>query len=363
MSLFSFADIRFNNTQRTNAGSRDNMAPNSGSYQIHKYPIDLGDYNKGHYIIFYINEQLKTQFPGNTTGDLPSVYRNAYNSATEAAVNAPNFSLGNSDSQQFTTKFVRTIRRISDAIALYMPDSLLFSQQQNFNSIGMSQGGLSQGVAAAIAGGSSIVDALKSVGQANGGQADMAILKQLPPNIAPFVMGILAQNAGGIFQGAFTALTGVVQNPMMEVLYSAPSFREFQFDFMFYPRSEKEAEQVQKIIHRFRFHQAPEIDRQSKGFFFVPPSEFDIKFYYNGRENPNIQKVSTCVLHGVSVDYAPNGFAAYEVPGSLSPSLGRSGMPVAIRMTLSFKETEMITKAHLGREPDSGFMRAGSDQE
>jgi hypothetical protein len=90
--------------------------------------------------------------------------------------------------------------------------------------------------------------------------------------------------------------------------------------------------------------------QQNNGFFMVPPSEFDIKFYYNGTENNNIQKISSCVLETVDVDYAPNGWSAYEVPGEIYPDVGRSGMPVAIRLILQFKETEIMTKSHYATE-------------
>jgi hypothetical protein len=99
----------------------------------------------------------------------------------------------------------------------------------------------------------------------------------------------------------------------------------------------------------FTFHQAPEVLTSSFGRYLVPPSEFDIQFFYNGQENPNIPKVSTCVLTGISVDYAPNGFASYETLLN-SPERGGTGMPVAIRMDLSFKETEIITKQFLSGE-------------
>ena len=133
---------------------------------------------------------------------------------------------------------------------------------------------------------------------------------------------------------------------MLELLYSKPSFRTFRFEFMFYPRSEKEAEQVQKILDRLRFHQAPEIKNNTGGFFLIPPSEFDISFMYNGRPNPNIDRVSTCVLTNIAVDYAPKGFHAYEVGGENDPKLGRTGMPVGIGVTLSFLETQIITKEY-----------------
>jgi hypothetical protein len=119
---------------------------------------------------------------------------------------------------------------------------------------------------------------------------------------------------------------------------------------LFYPRDEKEAAEVQNILERLRFHQAPEIKSNSGGFFLVPPSEFDIKFYYNGGENPNIPPITTCVLKSIDIDYAPDGWSAYESPADFGkPKLGRTGMPVAIRLVLGFEETEIMTKDSYNR--------------
>ena len=163
-------------------------------------------------------------------------------------------------------------------------------------------------------------------------------------NLSPFIANAIAQSTGGVGKVLFAAATGVVQNPMLEVLYSSPAFRSFQFDFMFYPRDEKEATQIGNIINSLRFHQAPEVFGATNGFFLIPPSEFDIKFMYNNQENPNIPKISTCVLKSIFTDYAPNGFSAYEVPGQIATP-GGTGMPVAIRLTLQFRETEIMTKS------------------
>jgi len=133
---------------------------------------------------------------------------------------------------------------------------------------------------------------------------------------------------------------------MLEMIYKSPNFRTFQFDFTFYPRDEREALEVQKILERLRFHQAPEIFKKGAeaSGFLIPPSEFDIKFYYAGGENPNIPQIATCVLTTIDINYAPNGFSAYEVPGENKPSLGRTGMPVAVQATLQFQETTYLTK-------------------
>ena len=49
------------------------------------------------------------------------------------------------------------------------------------------------------------------------------------------------------------------------------------------------------------------------------------------------------MLESIDTDYAPGGFAAYEVPGQEAQK-GGTGMPVAIKMSLTFRETEMVYK-------------------
>lgn len=90
--------------------------------------------------------------------------------------------------------------------------------------------------------------------------------------------------------------------------------------------------------------------REFNGYYLIPPSEFDIKFYCNGQINTNIPPISTCVLQSVDVDYAPHGFTAYEVPGQITPSEGGTGMPVAIQLTLQFREAEIMTKDNFNTE-------------
>ena len=132
---------------------------------------------------------------------------------------------------------------------------------------------------------------------------------------------------------------------------------------MFYPRSEKEASDVLDIIDLFRYHQAPEIMTSSYGRYLIPPSEFEIEFYYGGQLNPNIHSIGNCVLTDIALDFAPNGYQSYETLG-LIPQKGKTGMPVAIRMDLSFQETEIQTKSSLRNEYtnklQSGDSRLGS---
>lgn len=377
------------------------------NYNTLRYPLDIGSADKGHYIVIHINTQARTQYqtsnlssdnpsyidqalkvqalrgPDNPfsalkTGgtmindtfsslsnsqagkafnqalnsqyaqDITSVVSSVAQSGTNMVGNATGyFGMGNpiSGTKDFVTsgfdtissaskningtERLRTIRRTTDSITLYMPDTLNFEYRQNYDELKLGPG--LGGFASALA---STYDAMKTGGAGKAGQV-----------AAPFIASYVAGNFGDFGRSIAAAGLGMVQNPMLELIYSQPAFRTFQFDFMLYPRDEKEALEVQKILERLRFHQAPEIKSSSYGFFLIPPSEFDIKFYYNGRINENIDPISTCVLENIIVNYSPSSsFTAYESVGENYPKLGSTGMPVAIQLTLMFKETQILTK-------------------
>ena len=387
MALFNLTDIVFNGGKGA-TGPLSALATTKFGINTYKYPTDLGSMDKAHYVVININEQARTQFPGTRDNSAkPTIVSNFNQSGVSAqgmqlvstafsnklgevsnelfskSINGLNsyandnkstgavgqtlevFASAGAGVLEFGQKsmsnllnnpqFTRTVRRITDTICLYMPDTLAFSYNQNYDTPQIG-GGIP---AALMAGGASTFDAF-----AANKNNPKALANALGKNLSPFIASML-MNQSAVGKTVFAASTGVVQNPMLEILYSSPAFRTFRFDFMLYPRSEKEALEVQNIIDRLRFHQAPEVLKQGNGFFLVPPSEFDITFMYNGKENPNIPKISTCVLETIDTDYSPGGpFSAYEIPGQAATK-GGTGMPVGIRLSLQFKETEIITKS------------------
>ena len=417
MALFGFSDIKFNSSSGPVKGPLAALEGTQFEKNTYRYPIDVGSTDKAHYMVIYIRQQNKTQYPGTTVDGIPpdnnnfglggSTNKNSLMGALKAAQdgklashfgseiigkvnsglsqinNATNgalsgitssiskgFSgavsgldnmfgqatasftgssgatqafLGNSIQKITNKSFLQTTSLTTDAIALYMPDKLNYTYDQGYDAIdiGNELGGKILG------GGASAVDAFKS-GESLGDAVKKAAASS-GKSIALTAGQKVSEVAGSLGVGqntarlGFTAVTGAVQNPMLEMIYKSPNFRSFTFDFMFYPRDEFEALEVQRIIERLRFHQAPERIQDAQAFL-IPPSEFDIKFYYGGAQNPNIPPISTCVLKTIDVNYAPNGFTAYEVPGQNNPSLGRTGMPVAIQVQLQFQETSYLTK-------------------
>jgi len=399
MSILSFLNTVYDTAQHSQRyGGSKNLIQGDSRYDYNtlRYPLDIGNYDKGHYMVIHINQQTRSQFDvggfanedptvisnmnklvekrgqvnlggvfdtarGAVTDASKSVYTSQY--ATSIASNVQNFidkgklgqafdwadnKLTNLKSQysgitsfisggvgEFKSgidsingvNFLRTIKRTTDSITLYMPDTLNFQYQQSYDELSLPIAGL-------LGAGTSLYESMK-----NGDAEKMG--KNLVPFLAAGAAGALGDYGRALVASGF----GAVENPMIELLYSRPNLRSFQFDFMLYPRDEKEALEVQKILDRLRFHQAPEIKTNTGGYFLIPPSEFDIKFYYNGQINPNIDSISTCVLEQIIVNYSPLGpFSAYESVNQGRPSLGGTGMPVVIQLTLMFKETQILTK-------------------
>jgi hypothetical protein len=385
MAFFGLSDITISQQENIRGPLSPLFESKEGTTNTFRYPLDIGNYDKGHYMIFHIHQQKNSQFKGIQRSPEKEVMKNykgaskpstsfasQINSKIDAAVNSftkgktlfgkeISTSFGTSSasvSQQSFSKdqYVDSVKDIeykslldttvktTDSIVLYMPDTISFDHSQGYGEL---QLGNELGGKAAVAG-KSIIEAIQkgSDGKGAGDTAIVAAAQLIGQKALAKVVGEQSATAG-----AFLALGGV-NNPMLELIYQSPSFREFSYEFMFYPRDEREALEVQNIIERFRFHQAPEIDAGSSGLLLIPPSQFDIQFYYGGKPNPNIPTIGRCVMTGIQVNYAPNGWSAYEMPGEDTPALGRTGMPTAIQMTLNFKETVIITKQNFRFGPN-----------
>lgn len=146
--------------------------------------------------------------------------------------------------------------------------------------------------------------------------------------------GKVAQVLGSNAENLIAATTKQVTNPYKEQLFKSMDNRRFTFDYVFAPRNEAEAKAVfdkrDGIIQKFAYHMHPELS--SSGYFFNFPSEFSIIYYYAGKENPYVRKVSTCVLTNMSIDYGAEGFTTFA-----------NGMPSYATMRLEFLELELLT--------------------
>jgi hypothetical protein len=209
----------------------------------------------------------------------------------------------------------RFTRRITESIALYIPNQLQFIHENKFEEVSLASlmGKLLVGIA------STAVGALRS--SAAGG-----------------AVGSLATGAGRVL-GTAASLAGYPINPKVQVVFSNINLRQFRFELLMAPRNQKESENLWNIIRVLRFHSVPEIDPLIAGWTYVPPAEFDITFYDKGKENLSMLRINTCVCNLVEVDYSPTGVY----------STFSDGYPVAVRLGLSFTEVEPLHKARIAQ--------------
>ena len=66
------------------------------------------------------------------------------------------------------------------------------------------------------------------------------------------------------------------------------------------------------------------------------PSTFDIQYQYMDGRNDNLNLISTCVLQSINVEYGGSRFQAYP-----------DGVPQQTKLSLKFKEMEVITKSRI----------------
>jgi hypothetical protein len=84
MPLFGFGDIQFNKGSVTRKGPLGSLVDNRFQTTTLRYPIDVGNYDKAHYMVFYIRQQSNTQFKGDVIED-----ENALNSAAAVCRKMP----------------------------------------------------------------------------------------------------------------------------------------------------------------------------------------------------------------------------------------------------------------------------------
>lgn len=221
--------------------------------------------------------------------------------------------------------FSRPQKRLKTAIALHVPNELQISYGAGWGETE------TFGIQAAISGGKELVSAAGNLvtGQTN----------QAGQNASQIGSIIAAASMKGVPGGeTLSALSGTAPNPKKEAIFNGMDFRSFQFTYQFAPRSSTEAKNVLNIVNLFKYHMHPEY-KDSKGFLFLYPSEFDLTYYHGGVENLKIHRHTSCVLTNMNVNYTPNGvFNTFS-----------DGMPTNITVSMTFKELTILTKELIGQ--------------
>ena len=140
--------------------------------------------------------------------------------------------------------------------------------------------------------------------------------------------------------------SGKMINNNLELLFTGPDLRSFNFTFNLRPRTKSEAELCRRIIRSLKKNSSPV--RSSDFFFLETPSIFRLQYIYNqdtpdmaesgevlstSTQHPYLNKIKPCALTSVNVNYTPEGsYMTYEDGGSMT----------GYDLTLNFQEIEPI---------------------
>ena len=124
--------------------------------------------------------------------------------------------------------------------------------------------------------------------------------------------GLIAYFAGqAVGSNILGRTTGSVLNPNVELLFTGPSLRSFNFNFKFRPRDSDEAEMIRSIIRVFKRNMA--VQRKAGELFLFTPNIFKIKYLHKGGDHPFMNRLMPCACTSFNVSYTPdNNYMTYE---------------------------------------------------
>lgn len=323
MALFN---IEKTTTVIGKVGPLQALFTDSFAQNLLQYPDDLNtettnNTKKPHVVKFFINVPQNSKYITGTSGSGLTL-NTTIPGGTEPPLNIINRTLGVSLSNQQM--------RLAGAISLYMPDTVNMGFDLNYDGENLSE----YSIVKAGQIGESIFDKMRK------NIKDKGFLSMFSGTGPEVTAALQLANDGKLPFDTVLKGQGVAINPQIQLLFRAVGLRTFQMEFMFSPKTQAEALTIQEIIQTFRFHAAPEIagdaNSTESGLFFIVPSTFNIQFLFQGQENPFIQRIGQTVLESVNVDYAPNGWSTFY-----------DGSPTQTRLTLQFKETDILDKSKI----------------
>ena len=330
-----------------------------------KYPPDLATSpSKNHYVSFSIKEVVPTDYAAQTDvqpgtsiglGGIAKYIPTANDNSTSATTTEKILNYTSKALSKGLTLSPQT-KTLTDVISLYMPDSLEATYTASWDQMSLSALGPTltslraiDQIASANKGGdfSSVGAAIKTVGNSGNYASSSPEVTLLATNLASGLgLDSKLRIDAGKLQQVLLKGQGYALNPQVQFIFNQVDFRSFSLSFIFTPKSQQEADTVNKIIATFKRHFAPRFQQgkstSNESMFLIPPSTFELKFKIGQKENTYIPKYGECVLENMSVNYTPNGFAVYS-----------TGVPVQTQLSLSFKEIVIVDRDSL----DQGKLR------
>ena len=243
-------------------------------------------------------------------------------------------------------------------VVLYMPpDALKTSYSQSIGDVDLG------GAITVTAGDSRVQQFTGALNKASGslGEGQLGVGKSLSAlkdaaatvgslGLDNAVAGALQKSVGalGPLGAAISKASGAIINPHKAVVYQGPGgFRTFNYTFVMMPKSPEEAQQIFKIVKFFKKRMHPGVGAAGinnvSSITLSYPDEFEIKYYVNknevdgSSETKPLFKIYNCFMESFSADYTTSGLTSFM----------EDDQPLTTTITMSFKETQLLTKSDI----------------
>jgi len=302
------------------------------------------DPTQGHYIIFEILAQNPGQLKAFKRKQKAAAFGEGMTSEQINAMIANRNNVDGAPNENTTTDSKpkdnsiqlkkRSTTRLDTMIALYMPPSVQVQYDVKY-------GDQEIGVLA-----ESGLDAYRAFQGKQGGTIDKIFegVKTGVEGIGAGIVEKLRKKFAGNIQGLDAVIAierGRVITPRMELMFEGMGRRSFSYNFIFIPKSEKEAKTVEEIVKMFKKHMMPDfVNSIISGTGGVRemtiPDHFNIRYMYKGEINTHLNLISTCALSNMTVDYGAERFTGYA-----------EGRPQTTKISLSFTEFNIMSRQHI----------------
>lgn len=136
---------------------------------------------------------------------------------------------------------------------------------------------------------------------------------------------------------------GIAFNPYRELLYDAPSFRTFDFEWNLSPKNAQESDAIRKIVFYLKKHMHPSTfgEGADDSLIFLYPELCTLEFLMgDNNANPYLFKLEECAITNVNVFY-DNKFHQ------------GTNAPTQVSLSISLMETKILTQKDFGDNPDA----------
>ena len=149
-------------------------------------------------------------------------------------------------------------------------------------------------------------------------------------------IGTQAVNAAGAnvrAESMLTRGTGKILQSNMELLFTGPGLRSFNFAWNLAPRDADEAHEVKNIIRAIKIAMAAKRGGDTNGWFIDSPDYFKLNYKHRGnRPHPFLNQFKPCAMTSFNVNYTGSGtYATYA-----------DGAPVHTQISMAFQEVNPV---------------------